>query len=124
MNVKQDKINLFALIMVSSAFVVSIRNVPTMAETGLNMIFFGIIAACCFFIPAALISAELATGWHKEGGIYVWVTEDFGKKWGFWASWLQWTNMLLSVISMLYFIGGSLAYVFAPELAQNRYFFI
>jgi amino acid transporter len=30
--------------------------------------------------------------------------------------------MLLSVISMLYFIGGSLAFVFAPSLAENRFF--
>ena len=105
----KGKINLFTLVMISSAFVVSIRNVPTMAETGLHMIFFGLVAALCFFIPAALVSAELATGWSKEGGIYVWVKEAFGNKWGFLASWLQWTNMLLSVISMLYFVGGSLA---------------
>lgn len=122
--VSQDKINLFTLVMLSSAFVVSIRNVPTMAATGLEMIFFGLVAAGGFFIPAALISAELATGWSKEGGIYVWVAEAFGRKWGFLASWLQWTNMLLSVTSMLYFIGGSLAYVFAPQLATSRFFLI
>ena len=120
----KGKINLFTLVMLSSAFVVSIRNVPTMAESGLHMLFFGGIAALCFFIPAALVSAELATGWPKEGGIYSWIAEAFGRKWGFLASWLQWTNMLLSVISMLYFIGGSLAFVFAPELAQNRGFLI
>ena len=32
--------------------------------------------------------------------------------------------MLLSVISMLYFIGGSVAFVFAEELAQSRLFLI
>ncbi len=121
---KQGKINLFFLVMLSSAFVVSIRNVPTMAETGLQIFFFGFLAAFCFFIPAALVSAELATGWPKEGGIYVWVTEAFGKKFGFFASWLQWTNMLLSVVSMLYFVGGSFAFVFSPELANSKLFLI
>lgn len=121
---KKEKINLFTLVMLSSAFVVSIRNVPTMAETGMQMVFFGFVSAVCFFIPAALISAELATGWSKEGGIFVWVEEAFGTKWGFWASWLQWTNMLLSVISMLYFVGGSLAYVIAPDLAASRIFLL
>lgn len=120
----RDKINLFTLIGLSSAFVVSIRNIPTMAETGMNMIFFGLFAALFFFIPAALVSAELASAWPKRGGIYVWVTEAFGRKWGFFASWLEWSNMLISVISMLYFVGGSLAFVFSPELAQNRYFLI
>ncbi|KPK33734.1 MAG: hypothetical protein AMS24_00200 [Chlamydiae bacterium SM23_39] len=124
MNQKKDKINLFILITLSSAFVVSIRNVPSMAETGLHMIFFGLIAAICFFIPTALISAELATGWPKEGGVFVWVTKAFGSKFGFLASWLQWTNMLLSVISMFYFVGGSFAYVIAPDLAANKIFLI
>lgn len=120
----KDKINLFTLVVLSSSFVVSIRNISTMAETGLSMIFFGLFAAFCFFIPAALVSAELATGWPKRGGIYAWVSEAFGKKMGFFTSFLEWSNMLLSVISMLYFVGGSLAFVFAPELAQNRFFLI
>lgn len=120
----KDKINLFTLVLLSSAFVISIRNIATMAETGLSMIFFGLFAAICFFIPAALVSAELATGWPKRGGIYVWVSEAFGKEMGFFSSFLEWSNMLLSVTSMLYFVGGSLAFVFAPELAQNRFFLI
>lgn len=119
---KKERINLFLLVMLSSAFVVSIRNIPSMAETGMHMLFFGLFAAICFFIPAALVSAELATGWSKEGGIYIWVKEAFGQKWGFLASWLQWTNMLLSVISMLLFVGGSLAYVFSPALASSKIF--
>lgn len=120
----KHKINLITLVILSSSFVISIRNVPTMAETGMHMIFFGIVAAIGFFLPTALVAAELATGWPKEGGIYAWVREAFGARWGFLASWLQWANMLLSVTSMLYFIGGSLAFIFAPELAQNRFFLI
>ncbi len=120
----KDKINLFTLVVLSSSFVISIRNIATMAETGLAMLFFGLFAAICFFIPAALVSAELATGWPKRGGIYVWVSEAFGKKWGFFTSFLEWSNMLLSVTSMLYFVGGSLAFVFSPELAQNKIFLI
>ncbi|HRW58076.1 MAG TPA: APC family permease [Chlamydiales bacterium] len=121
---QKGKIGLFALVTLSSAFVVSIRNVPTIAETGMQMLFFAGLAAICFFIPAALISAELATGWPRNGGIYAWVAEAFGKKWGFFASWLQWTNMLLSVISMLYFVGGSLAFAIYPPLFESRLFVI
>jgi amino acid transporter len=121
---KKKKISLFILIMLSSAFVISIRNIPAMAETRLQVFFFGIIAALFFFIPTALVSAELATGWSREGGIFVWVTEAFGKKWGFWASWLQWTSMLLNVITMLFFVGGSLAYVINPALASSKIFLI
>jgi len=116
------KINLFTLIMISSAFVISIRNFPMEAETGLHMIFFGLIAVIGFFIPVALISAELATGWPKQGGIYAWVKEAFGNRLGFVSIWLQWNYMIVGVIAMLYFVGGSLAFVFAPALASNRLF--
>lgn len=121
-SLSHETIGLFTLIMLSSALVTSVRNLPSIAESGLTMIFFALIAVVCFFMPIALSSAELATGWPKLGGIYVWIREAFGVKWGFFGIWLQWIHMITSVISMLYFIGGSLAYVFAPELASNRLF--
>jgi len=82
MHNKKKKLSLFNLVMISSAFVISIRNLPTIADTQFKMIFFGIVAALIFFIPSGLVSAELATGWPKMGGIAVWVTEAFGKRWG------------------------------------------
>jgi len=105
--------------MVSSAFVVSIRNLPTIAETQMQMIFLGIVAALVFFIPGALVSAELATGWPDMGGVAVWVKEAFGKRLGLLASWFQWTYMVISAIAMLYFISSSIAYMFKPDLADN-----
>ncbi|MBI5345774.1 MAG: amino acid permease [Chlamydiae bacterium] len=121
---KNEKINLFQLLMLTIALVVSIRNLPAIAETGMHMFFLAFVGAIGFFIPASLVSAELATGWPKIGGISVWAKEAFGGKWDFIAAWLQWTYLLISVTAMLYFIGGSLAYVFAPDLAQNKLFLI
>ncbi|MBN2478659.1 MAG: amino acid permease [Parachlamydiales bacterium] len=124
MKVKKNSVSLFFLIMMSSAFVVSIRNLPTIAETQMQMIFFGIVAVIIFFIPGALSSAELASGWPQLGGITVWVREAFGKRWGLAAGWFQWTYMIISVLAMLYFISASLSYVFDPSLAQNKLYLI
>ena len=121
---KSHKMSLFTLIMISSAFTISVRNLPTEAETGMHMIFFALIAAIGFFIPVALVSAELATGWPKQGGIYVWVKEAFGDRFGFVSIWLQWTYMIIGIISQLYFVGGSLAFIFAPHLAHNKIFLL
>lgn len=110
--------------MVSSAFTVSIRNLPSIAATQMNMIFFGLFATIIFFVPGALVSAELATGWPQLGGIAVWVEEAFGKKWGLAASFFQWAYMIISVIAMLYFISSSFAFVFAPYLAESRLYLI
>ena len=124
MSNKTHKINLFALVMITCAFVTSIRNLPMIAETGMKMLFFGLVASVCFFIPSALVSAELATSWPKRGGIYVWVKQAYGRLGGFSAIWLQWTYMTISVIAMLYFIAGSFAYLISPELANNKLFLV
>lgn len=120
----KNKISLFTLIMISSALVISVRNFPAQAETGMHMIFFALFAAIGFFIPTALVSAELATGWPKHGGIFAWVEEAFGKRMGFVSVWLQWTYMMIGSIPMLYFVGGSLAFVFMPHLATNKLFML
>lgn len=121
---KIHKMSLFTLIMISSAFTISVRNLPTEAVTGMHLVFFALVAAIGFFIPVALVSAELATGWPKQGGIYVWVKEAFGERLGFVSIWLQWNYMIIGIISQLYFVGGSLAFIFAPHLAHSKLFLL
>ncbi|MEE9568443.1 MAG: amino acid permease [Candidatus Binatia bacterium] len=116
------KISVFHLMMISTAFIIGVRTFPIMAEVGLQMIFFNFIAAIAYLVPVALVSAELATGWPKQGGIYAWVKEAFGERWGFFAIWLQWIQMIFAGVAILSFIAGSLAYVYDPELAKNKIF--
>ena len=118
------KINVFTLIMITAAIVISVRNLPMMAETGLNMILYAGIAALVFLVPTALVSAELATGWPQQGGVYVWVKEAFGERWGLTAIWLQWFQMVIGMVSVLVFIAGAVAYVFNPALAANKLFIL
>jgi len=117
----KHKISLFTLIMISCAFVISVRNFPTEAETGMHMIFFALVAAIGFFIPVALVSAELATGWPKLGGVFAWIKHAFGKRWGFVAVWIQWCYMMIGSVAMLYFIGGAIPFLIGmPALAANK----
>lgn len=114
-----QKIGVFKLVMIASAFILSVRNLPTLAETGAQMVFFALVAVAFFLLPTALVSAELATGWPKRGGVYAWVREAFGDRWGFVAIWLQWIQMVFGMVTVLAFIAGSLAYVFDPDLGNN-----
>lgn len=117
----KSKLSLFTLIMISCAFVISVRNFPTEAETGIHMIFFALVAAIGFFIPVALVSAELATGWPKLGGIFAWIKHAFGDRWGFVAVWLQWCYMMIGSVAMLYFVGGAIPFLIGiPALAANK----
>ena len=79
------RLNVFVLAMLCLAVVISLRNLPLTASYGLSSAFYYIVAALLFMVPYALVSAELASGWPKAGGVYVWVREALGNRWGFFA---------------------------------------
>ena len=66
-------ITVFTLAMINMAAIGSVKNWPTIAEYGFSSLFYYLLAAIIFFIPTALVSAELATGWPKTGGVFIWV---------------------------------------------------
>ena len=118
------KLNVFVLAMLSLAVVISLRNLPLTASYGLGSVFFYVAAAIFFMVPYALVSAELASGWPKAGGVYVWVREALGDRWGFFAIWMQWFHNMTWYPAMLAFIGAGIAYVFNPVLAQNKFYLL
>ena len=119
------KLSLTAFMLITFAAIMSMRTFPTQSEVGWQLIFFCLLAFIVYLIPASLVSAELATGWPQEGGVYVWVKEAFGEKWGFTAIWLQWFQMTIGMISVLTFIAATFSYIFNPALADNKlYLFI
>jgi len=121
MSQPQHKIGAVTLIMITCALIMTLRNMPMMAATGMQMIFFNFIAAFAFLVPVALVSAELATGW-PECGVYFWVKEAFGPRMGFLAVWLQWSQSIFGMTSILSYVAASLAFIINPALASNKYF--
>ena len=117
-------LSIFVLVMLCIAVVVSLRNLPLTASYGLSSLTFYIAATLFFMIPYSLISAELASGWPKSGGIYVWVREALGDRWGFFTIWMQWFHNMTWVPVMLAFIGAGLAQLIDPELAQNKFYLL
>lgn len=113
-------LNVFVLSILSLGVVISLRNLPLTAEYGLSSVFFYLAAALFFMIPYALVSAELASGWPKAGGVYIWVREALGERWGFFAIWMQWFHNVTWYPAMLAFVATGIAYVFNPELANNK----
>jgi glutamate:GABA antiporter len=114
-------LNIFVLSMFSVAVVVSLRNLPLTAHYGFSALFYYILAAVLFMIPYTLVSAELASGWPKAGGVYVWVREALGNRWGFFAIWMQWFHNMTWYPAMLAFLGSGIAYLFFdPELAHDK----
>lgn len=125
LNTPKRVIPIFILAMSNVAIMASLRNLPLIAEFGWNAVFFFLIVGIGFLIPCALVSAELATGWPKSGGIYVWVREAFGDRWGFFAVWMQWVHNVSWYPAILSFVAATLAYACGTTwLAANKYFIL
>lgn len=116
------KIGVLALTMLNLAIVCTLRGLPIMAEEGFSLVFYFVVSAAAFLIPVSLVTAELATGWPPRGpgGVFVWVNEAFGLRWGFLAIWLQWVQNVVWFPTILSFIAATLAYLYDPALAENK----
>ena len=126
MNISKSVTSLstFALVMLISGAFDSIRNLPATALFGTSLIFFFIFSAIVFLIPAALVSAELASHSTDKGGVFHWIHLAFGEKIGFLAIWLQWINTMVWFPTILSFIAATATYFVDPALAQNKLFLI
>jgi amino acid transporter len=111
-----------ALVMITTGIITSIHGAPTMAEYGFSLIFIYLVVALVFLLPSALISAELATGWPEDGGVYVWVKTAFGERLGFVSVWQQWIENVIWFPSILTVMVVAAVYGFDPTLKDNNWF--
>jgi putative glutamate/gamma-aminobutyrate antiporter len=119
--VKKAVVSTFSMAMMTAAAVVSLRGLPMMAKEQLTLFVYIAFATFIFLIPAALVSAELGGAFgEKGGGVYTWVKEAFGSRWGFVAIWLQWIQNVVWYPTVLAFSAAAIAYVIGkPALANN-----
>lgn len=109
---KVAKLGVFTLAMMNVTAVVSLRGLPSESIYGLSSAFYYLFAAIVFLIPTSLIAAELAAMFQdKQGGVFRWVGEAYGKRFGFLAIWLQWIESTIWYPTILTFGAVSLAFI-------------
>lgn len=113
-------LTVFMLAMMNVGAICNIANLPYTAQHGFSSLFYYLIGTLVFFLPVGFISAELATGWPKKGGVYLWVREALGDKAGFVAIWLQWIENVIWYPTILAYIATTLSHIFNPALAENN----
>ncbi len=116
--------NVFTLVMINVIAIDSLRGIPMGAHYGLALVFYYVVCGLAFFLPSALVSAELATAWPQTGGIYVWVREAFGVPVAFLVSWIQWIYNICWYPTVLSLLAATLAYIINPALANNVWFIL
>ncbi|CDZ79100.1 Glutamate/gamma-aminobutyrate antiporter [Legionella massiliensis] len=124
MHSSKKVLSVFSLVMINVIAVDSLRTLPMSAKLGLPLVSYYLVAAIAFFIPVALVAAELATAYPNTGGLYVWVREAFGRRAGFITIWLQWIYNVVWYPTILAFIAATVSYLFAPQLANNKFYLL
>ncbi len=109
--------------------VVAIANlnlVPVIAANGPTTMWLWAAALVLFLLPQGITVIELSHRFPGEGGLYIWAKEEFGDFHGFMCGWAYWTTNMFYLPTLLFYMGGILAYA-GPKsvagLADNRIFF-
>lgn len=123
----QGTIGLWGLIFLNVTAIISLNNLPSEAEYGLSAVFYYLFAAVFFLVPVALVAAELATGWPKQGGVFRWVGEAFKGRFGLMAMFLAFVEVCVFLPTALTFGAVALANINpdhkqAMTLANNKFF--
>ena len=122
------RLSVMTLAIMNVTAVVSLRGLATEAIYGPTSAFYYLFAAIVFLIPTAMVAAELAAMFSaKQGGVFRWVGEAFGARFGFLAIWLQWIQSTIWYPTVLTFGAVSLAFIGTDmtadaALASNRFF--
>jgi glutamate:GABA antiporter len=119
----KPSLGVVTLALMNVAAIASLRNLPVMASCGLSLFFYYGLSIIIFFIPSALISAELATMFsHKEGGVSTWVTEALGPKWGFFTAWCMMAKGFTYFPAVIAFVAGTFSLLVNPHWAESSWY--
>jgi amino acid transporter len=80
------------LLLFSVCAILTIDTLASAASMGVSWFTWWGLTMVFFFVPYGLITAELGAAWPQEGGLYVWVREAMGERWGSLAAWFYWIN--------------------------------
>lgn len=105
------------MVLFSVSAILLLETLAAASSIGASSVFWWLFLGVIFFIPFALICAEMGCAYPEQGGIYAWVRDAFGGRWGARASWGYWVNtsVWLPAISILF--AGIFSQLFMPNLS-------
>lgn len=113
---KKYKFRLMSAVFATVCIILVGDAVAPTAAIGNSMYVWWAIMLIGFFVPYALISAELGTQYPSEGGMYTWIKKAFGKKWAGRVAWFYWVNFPLWIASLADLITTMIMQMFGIEM--------
>ncbi len=115
---EQKSMRMFDMLLFIVSGILVLDTVATGAALGVEGLTWWILLGVFFFLPYALLTAELGSAWPDEGGIYVWVREAFGPMWGSMTAWLYWINLAYWAPSVFVLFVGTMIVAWDLEISQ------
>jgi amino acid transporter len=103
------------LVLFSVSAILTIDTLASAASMGASWFGWWLLTVAFFFVPYGLITAELGSAWPQEGGVYVWVREAMGPRWGSLAAWAYWISVAYWVPSVYLVFAGVFHSIFLKE---------
>ena len=110
---------IFTMTLFAVSAMITLDTVATSSALGVQSITLFLLFAVIFFVPYGLVTAELGSGWPEEGGIYVWVREAYGERWGTFTAWLYWVNVAYWAPAVFVVFAGTLASAFWGGMSRT-----
>ena len=87
------------------------------ASVGAPAVFWWLFLGVIFFIPFAMICAEMGCAYPEQGGIYAWIRDGFGGRWASRATWCYWVNTAVWIPAIFILFAGVFKQMFFPDLS-------
>ncbi len=110
---------IFSMTLFAVSAMITLDTVAVACALGVQCITLFVIFAVVFFVPYGLVTAELGSAWPQEGGIYVWVREAYGQRWGTFTAWLYWVNVAYWAPAVFVVFAGTLSAAFWGGMSQT-----
>ena len=111
---RKKKLTGFGFFAMTASMVMTVYEFPSLATAKFACVFFALIGGIFWFLPTALISAEMASveGW-SDGGVFGWVGNALhSERLGYVALFCQWFEVTIGFVTMCYFVIGMISETF------------
>lgn len=89
------------------------------ASVGVSSLTWWVLLGFVFYLPFALICAEMGCAYPEQGGIYAWIRDAYGKRWASRASWCYWVNTAVWIPAIYILFAGIFSQLFMPDLSLS-----
>nr|SFZ87997.1 Agmatine/putrescine antiporter, associated with agmatine catabolism [Loigolactobacillus rennini] len=114
---KKKGFHLFDAVLMSVVVIMVVESAAPAAAIGPSQFFWWLFLLVFFFLPYGLISSELGTTYTGDGGLYDWVKEAFGTRWGGRLAWLYWINYPIWMASLAVLFSQVIGTIFQMKLS-------